>query len=189
MVDLTDLDPAVTHNITVYVTGRSGGNPTNASVAVVGADVFTTMSAYYKTDLRQLVQEICAMDLSGYTQDSAAALQTELEQADQLLMRPDAAQQELEAALEELKQAQAGLEQPAEQPSTLTATISYTDRTADPTEKNKVYFWGQNTLGGAANTDVAKAGAAAGTAWRMPGKAADEQRDGVYSQKQNPART
>lgn len=72
MIDLTGLDPSVTHNITVYVTGKSGGNPTNASVAVVGADVFTTMSAYYKTDLRQLVQEIRAMDLSGYTQDSVA---------------------------------------------------------------------------------------------------------------------
>lgn len=44
-------------------------------------------------------------------------------------------------------------------------------------------------MGGAANTDVAKTGAASGTAWRMPGKEADEQRDGVYSQKQNPART
>ena len=189
MIDLTGLDPSVTHNITVYVTGKSGGNPTNASVAVVGADVFTTMSAYYKTDLRLLVQEIRAMDLSGYTQDSVAALQTELEQADQLLMRPDAAQQELEAALEELKQALAGLEQSAEQPSELTATIAYTDRTDDPAEKNKVYFWAQNTVGTATHTDVAKTGAASGTAWRMPGKEADEQRDGVYSQKANPART
>lgn len=158
-------------------------------MAVVGADVFTTMSAYYKTDLRLLVQEIRAMDLSGYTQDSVAALQTELEQADQLLMRPDAAQQELEAGLEELKQALAGLEQSAEQPSELTATIAYTDRTDDPAEKNKVYFWAQNTVGTATHTVVAKTGAASGTAWRMPGKEADEQRDGVYSQKANPART
>lgn len=27
MIDLTGLDPSVTHNITVYVTGKSGGNP------------------------------------------------------------------------------------------------------------------------------------------------------------------
>ena len=71
------------------------------------------MADFYadKTDLKNKIDEAKAMDLSGYTEESAAALQEAIDAAEAVYNDESALQERIDAALNALNQAIAGLEE------------------------------------------------------------------------------
>ncbi len=100
------VDPAVfTKSGSCTVRGRIAGTPTPISVAL-------SVSGVDKEPLRIQIADYRAMDLSGYTAESAKALTDALTAAEAVLAKADATAAELSAARSTLRRAKYGLVEP-----------------------------------------------------------------------------
>ena len=152
--------------LTVYALGYA-----DYSFVVQATDANIVKPAEDPADTTALTKEVetaKALAENDYTKESWTAMQTELQEAEELLVREDATQAEVDEALEHLKAAEAALVKVTVTLDKTSATV-YTGKTAslkttsNDAAKTVTYTTSNNAVATVSSTGVVK-GAKAGTA-------------------------
>ena len=152
--------------LTVYALGYA-----DYSFVVQATDANIVKPAEDPADTTALTKEVetaKALAENDYTKESWTAMQTELQEAEELLVREDATQAEVDEALEHLKAAEAALVKVTVALDKTSATI-YTGKTvtlkatSNDTAKTVTYTTSNNAVATVSSTGVVK-GVKAGTA-------------------------
>ena len=152
--------------LTVYALGYA-----DYSFVVQATDANIVKPAENPADTTALTKEVetaKALAENDYTKESWTAMQTELQEADELLAREDATQAEVDEALEHLKAAEAALVKVTVTLDKTSATV-YTGKTAslkttsNDAAKTVTYTTSNNAVATVSSTGVVK-GVKAGTA-------------------------
>ena len=152
--------------LTVYALGYA-----DYSFVVQATDANIVKPAEDPADTTALTKEVetaKALAENDYTKESWTAMQTELQEAEELLAREDATQAEVDEALEHLKAAEAALVKVTVTLDKTSATV-YTGKTAslkttsNDAAKTVTYTTSNNTVATVSSTGVVK-GVKAGTA-------------------------
>jgi len=95
--------PAEEKDVTVTVTIKEGATTASATKTIkVSADAPNVVN---KDELAKAIEEAKALDLSQYTEESAAAIQAAIDAAEAVMADEDATQDAVDAAIEALKEA------------------------------------------------------------------------------------